>query len=192
MARVREILQFRLSLEEVQPTIWRRIEVPDDCTLARLHRIIQAVMGWQDYHLHEFTIAGLPYGDLETDEENRVRDERVFRLRAFHFAAGDRIDYEYDFGDSWRHVLEVEGKTAPIMPVTYPRCVEGENSAPPENVGGTSGYEEFLEAFFDPSHEEHQHMKSWVGRAFNPSAFSVGEANERLRQKLRLGPRRTQ
>jgi hypothetical protein len=148
-------------------------------------------MGWQDYHLHEFTIGGVPYGDLETDEENRVRDERAFRLRAFHFAAGARINYEYDFGDSWRHVLEVEGKTPRIPASVYPRCVEGENSAPPEDVGGTSGYEEFLEALFDPNHEDHEHMKSWVGRPFHPSAFSVGEANERLRRKLRLGTRRT-
>ena len=122
--------------------------------------------GWQDCHLHEFTIGGLPYGDLETDEENRVRDERAFRLRSLHFAAGDRIDYEYDFGDSWRHVLEVEGRTASIPAAVYPRCVEGENSAPPEDVGGTSGYEEFLEVLFDPSHEEHQHMKSWSAGRF--------------------------
>lgn len=188
MARVREILQFRLSLEDVRPTVWRRIQVPDDCSLARLHRIIQAVMGWQDYHLHEFTIAGLPYGDLETDEENRVRDERAFRLRDFHFAAGDRIDYEYDFGDSWRHVLKLEEVIAPVADGVYPLCVGGERSAPPEDVGGSSGYEEFLEALFDPSHEEHEHMKSWVGRPFHPSAFSVDEANERLRKKLKTRP----
>jgi hypothetical protein len=88
--------------------------------------------------------------------------------------------------------LEVEGKTAPIPAAVYPGCVEGENSAPPEDVGGTSGYEEFLEALFDPSHEEHEHIKSWVGRPFHPSEFSLGEANERLRKKLRLDSRGTQ
>jgi hypothetical protein len=190
MPRVREILQFRLSLEEVRPTVWRRIQVPADCTLVRLHRIIQAVMGWQDYHLHEFTIAALSYGDIETDEENRVRDERAFRLRDFHFVPGDRIEYEYDLGDSWRHVLQLEEVIAPVADGIHPLCIGGENSAPPEDVGGASGYEEFLEALFDPSHEEHEDVKSWVGRPFHPTVFSVEEANERLRKKLRLGPRR--
>jgi hypothetical protein len=58
MTRVKEILQFHVSLVEVSPTVWRRIQVPADCTLARLHKVIQATMGWQDFHLHEFTIRG--------------------------------------------------------------------------------------------------------------------------------------
>jgi hypothetical protein len=190
MARVREILQFRLSLEEVQPTVWRRIQVPDDCSLARLHRIIQAVMGWQDYHLHEFTINGQAYGDPEVDEEERLVDDRTVRLRSLALVIGDRIQYAYDFGDNWQHVLELEDKIPLSAEKVYPLCVGGECSAPPEDVGGTSGYEEFLEALFDPSHEEHEHMKLWVGRPFDPSVFSVDEANERLRKKLGLGPRR--
>ena len=192
MTRVREILQFRLSLEEVQPTVWRRVQVADDCSLARLHRIIQAVMGWQDYHLHEFTVSGQAYGDPEVDEEDRLVDDRTVRLRNLALAIGNRIEYAYDFGDNWQHVLELEDKIPPSAETIYPLCVGGERSAPPEDVGGTSGYEEFLEALFDPTHEEHEHMKSWVGRPFHPSAFSVDEANERLRRKLRLGPRRIQ
>jgi hypothetical protein len=128
----------------------------------------------------------LPYGDIETDEENQVWDECAFRLRGFHFVAGDRIDYEYDFGDSWRHMLELEEVIAPAADGVYPLCVGGKNSTPPEDVGGASGYEEFLEALFDPSHEEHEHMKSWVGRPFHPRMFSIDEANERLRKRLRL------
>ena len=56
METVKQIFQFRLSLAEVRPTVWRRVQVPADYTLARLHKVIQAAMGWQDYHLHEFTI----------------------------------------------------------------------------------------------------------------------------------------
>ncbi len=189
MARIKEILQFRLTLEHIRPTVWRRILVPDDCTLARLHKIIQAVMDWQDYHLHDFTIEGRAYGDPEVDEEDRLVDDRTVRLRNLDLAIGDRIEYAYDFGDNWQHVLELEDKTPPSAEAVYPQCVGGEGSAPPEDVGGVSGYQEFLEALFDPAHEEHDHMKLWVGRPFDPRAFSVSAANERLRKKLRLGPR---
>jgi hypothetical protein len=107
-----------------------------------------------------------------------------------NLAIGDRIEYAYDFGDNWQHVLELEDKMPPSAEADYPLCAGGERSAPPEDVGGVSGYEEFLEALFDPGHEEHEHMKSWVGRPFDPGTFSVAEANERLRKRLRLAARR--
>ena len=186
MARIKQILQFRLTLMEVRPTAWRRIQVPADCSLARLHKVIQAVMGWQDYHLHEFTVAGRPYGDPKVNEDNRVLDDRMIRLQNLDLAIGDRIEYVYDFGDNWQHVLVLEDQMPPDAEAVYPMCVGGECSTPPEDVGGVSGYEEFLEALFDPDHEEHEHMKAWVGRPFDPRDFSVTQVNERLRRRLRL------
>src|SRR5271156_5311667 len=171
---------------EVRPTAWRRIQVPADCSLARLHKVIQAVMGWQDYHLHEFTVAGRPYGDPKVNEDNRVLDDRMIRLQNLDLAIGDRIEYVYDFGDNWQHVLVLEDQMPPDAEAVYPMCVGGECSTPPEDVGGVSGYEEFLEALFDPDHEEHEHMKAWVGRPFDPRDFSVTQVNERLRRRLRL------
>jgi hypothetical protein len=189
VAPVKEILQFRVTLAEVRPMVWRRIQVPADYTLARLHKVIQAATGWEDYHLHKFTIADIPYGDIDTDEEDRVRDERAFRLRDFTLATGNRIDYEYDFGDCWRHVLELEDRQSAVAGTVYPHCAGGECSAPPEDVGGVSGYDEFLEALLDPGDEEHEHIKPWVGQPFDPTAFSINGANERLRKKLRLAQR---
>jgi len=191
VARIKQIFEFYLSLEHVQPTVWRRILVPDDCTLARLHKVIQAVMNWQDYHLHEFMVKSQAYGDPQVDEDARLVDDRTVRLRNLDIALGDRVEYVYDFGDNWQHVLKLEDKMPPAAEVVYPLCVAGERSAPPEDVGGVSGYEEFLEAFFDPRHEEHEHMKSWIGRPFDPAVFSVIEANERLRKRLRLAAQRT-
>src|SRR5271154_2521723 len=146
MARIRRIFEFRLFLEHVHPTVWRRILVPDDCTLARLHKVIQAVMNWQDYHLHEFTVKGEADGDPEVDEEARLVDDRTVRLRNLDLAISDRVEYAYDFGDNWQHVLELEDKMPPSAEAVYPLCVGGERTAPPEDVGGVSGYEEFLEA----------------------------------------------
>jgi len=135
MARSRQIFEFRLSLEHVQPTVWRRILVPDDCTLARLHKVIQAVMNWQDYHLHEFMVKGQAYGDPAVDEEDRLLDDRTVRLRNLDLAIGDRVEYAYDFGDNWQHVLKLEDKMPPSAEVVYPLCVGGERTAPPEDVG---------------------------------------------------------
>jgi len=183
---VKEIFQFRLSLAELRPAVWRRVQVPADYTLARLHKVIQAAMGWQDYHLHEFIIGGRVYGDPAVDEEDRLLDDRTVRLQKLDLVIGEHIEYVYDFGDNWQHVLELEDKLPATAGAVYPLCVGGEGSAPPEDVGGVSGYEEFLEALFDPAHEEHEHMKSWVGRPFHPTSFSLDETNERLRKKLRM------
>jgi Plasmid pRiA4b ORF-3-like protein len=136
MAQFKQNFQFRLWLAEVRPTVWRRILVPADCSLARLHKVIQGVMDWQDYHLHEFTVGGRVYAEPEVDEENRVLDARMVRLRALDLRIGERIEYAYDFGDNWQHVLELEDKMPPAADAVYPLCVSGECSAPPEDVGG--------------------------------------------------------
>jgi hypothetical protein len=91
MARVKRVFQFRLSLAKVRPTVWRRIQVPADYTLARLHGVIQAVMDWQDYHLHEFTVGGRLYGDPDLDEENRV--VRTTHTSGKLSSAGPEIDW---------------------------------------------------------------------------------------------------
>jgi pRiA4b ORF-3-like protein len=174
MARVKRVFQFRLSLAEVRPTVWRRIQVPADYTLARLHGVIQAVMDWQDYHLHEFTVGGRLYGDPDLDEENRVLDERTVHLRDLGLASGAHFEYAYDFGDNWQHVLEFEDEVSPAAGAVYPVCVGGECSAPPEDVGGVSGYQQLLEALADPSHEEHEAMQEWLGRLLPNGHDHVG------------------
>ncbi len=125
MAHGKQIFQFRLSLEEVRPPVWRRIQVPADCTLARLHKVIQAVMDWQDYHLHEFTVGGRAYAVPDPEDDHEVIDERTVRLRDLGLSIGDRFEYLYDFGDDWRHVLELERQMPPAAETVYPVCVGG-------------------------------------------------------------------
>ena len=100
-------------------------------------------------------------------------------------SVGDCVEYRYDFGDNWEHMLEVEEVLQRDVDDLVPVCLDGERSTPPEDVGGTVGYEEFLEALAEPEHEEHEHMKSWVGRPFDPAHFSASEVNERLRRRFR-------
>jgi hypothetical protein len=102
-----QIATVRIELRDTDPVIWRRVEAPTSITLKALHRIIQAGMGWLDYHLWEFTIdkrrSGLPT-DEDWGTEPRTDAAKV-RLRDVQRRRKTSIDYLYDFGDCWEHRL---------------------------------------------------------------------------------------
>src|SRR5436309_10032920 len=166
----RVIYQLKVVLQDIDPPIWRRIQVSEDTTLGQLHRTLQIVMGWEDYHLHEFRVGRRIYSVPDPDDdmyERKVIDERRERLRDVVARVGTQFVYAYDFGDDWRHDLLLEAILLPEPDQQFPRCIAGERRGPPEDVGGTSGYQEYLEAMADPEHEEHESMTQWRGR-FDP------------------------
>ena len=117
------------------PLICRQVEVPTSITLKVLHDVIQAVMGWFDYHLWEFTIGNQKYGlpmDEDWGTEPRIDGGKV-RLRDVLKAPRTIIDYVYDFGDDWQHRLIVSDIRAGDPEVSYPRYIGGEWNAPPED-----------------------------------------------------------
>lgn len=173
-------LLLRIELKWIEPLVYRRVLVPETITLGRLHRTIQAVMGWQDYHLHEFMIAGQRYGvpDPDWDDPGSVHPEARVRL-ARCLGRHKRFTYTYDFGDDWEHQIIVE-KVLPPDQLPHPVCLDGEHACPPEDVGGSPGYTEFLEAVTNPGHPEHEHYLSWIGGHFDPTAFDLVDANRRL------------
>jgi hypothetical protein len=185
MARNRlQTYQLKVTLEEIRPPIWRRILVPGNTTLLKLHDILQIVMGWRDYHLHLFMIAGEEYGDPGLDEfgDWPLKNEARYKLSQLIPGEGFRFHYEYDFGDSWRHLLLVE-KILPAGPdARQPLCLKGKRACPPEDVGGAWGYEGFLEALRDPGHSEHEVFLEWVGGEFDPEAFDLDKVNDVLRR----------
>ena len=179
----RVLYQLKVTLRDIHPPIWRRIQVWEDATLAQLHRILQIVMGWEDCHLHDFVIGPRIYSVPDPDDdlyERKVIDESRVRLREAAPRVGTQFEYLYDFGDSWRHDLLLEAIVLPDLGASYPRCLAGGRSAPPEDVGGSSRYE----AMADPGHEEHQHLLQWRG-PFDPEAFSLTGVNQRLQKKFR-------
>ena len=178
-----QIFQIKVTLDDTHPPIWRRIQVPGNTTLLKLHDILQIVMGWEDYHLHMFTIEGTIYGDPADDEYGDLGtvDEARFKLNQVIHREGQRLSYEYDFGDSWDHTLLVEKILLPQEGVRYPTCLKGKRACPPEDVGGVWGYENFLDAIRDPDHDEHEMYLTWIGGEFDPEAFDLAEVNIRLR-----------
>ncbi len=167
------VYRLKLTLRDVDPQVWRRIEVLGDTTLPRLHRIFQIAMGWDDSHLHAFIIGATKYGAPDPDVDLGFINERGVRLASIVTAPKQRFRYEYDFGDGWIHDIVVEAIQPKSGQTPYPRFIDGRNACPPEDVGGPPGYEAFQEAFSDPNHEEHDRMVEWVGRRFNPAVFDV-------------------
>lgn len=173
------IYQLKVTLKDFRPPIWRRIQVFDNITLARLHLILQAAMGWSDYHLHLFEIAGVHYSEPSPEDWEPVKSEKRYRLNQL-VSEGGRFVYEYDFGDGWEHEIVVE-KVLPADPqIEYPICIKGKMACPPEDVGGVWGYADFLEAIQDPDHPEHDEMLEWIGEEFDPQAFELDEINHAL------------
>ncbi|HEY3842077.1 MAG TPA: plasmid pRiA4b ORF-3 family protein [Acidimicrobiales bacterium] len=173
------LFQLRIELDEVDPAVWRRLLIPGQVKLAKLHLMLQAAMGWSDSHLHAFAIGELRFGlqadDFEDYDEDEI-DEASLTVKSA-LASADHFTYEYDFGDGWEHRITVEATLPEPAPMKFAVCLEGQNACPPDDVGGPGGYENFLAALADPGHAEHQDYKRWIGGAFDPAEFDLGLVN---------------
>jgi hypothetical protein len=180
------IYQLKITLSDSKPPIWRRIEVDGFISLGQLHWVIQLVMGWTNSHLHHFIVDGTYYGMCDPDFSDwgdmETLDEEKFTLQNIASDVGSKFIYEYDFGDSWEHLVLVEAIKEPEAGVFYPRCLKGKRSCPPEDVGGIWGYYGFLEALQDKDHPEHESYVEWIGSVFDPEYFPLETINQLLAQ----------
>jgi len=180
-ATPRTVHRLRIELLEVRPSVWRRVEVPSEITLAELHDVIQTAMGWTDSHLHQFEIHGQRFGLPSPEDWEPVHDERRVRLVEVLPAPEERALYEYDFGDGWCHDVMVEEIATAETGTTYPICVAGRRACPPEDVGGPGGYARMLEVLASPDDPEREEFIDWLGGAFDADAFDLGATNRALR-----------
>ncbi len=181
------IYQLKITLHDSHPPIWRRVLVPGNFSLYKLHQVIQISMGWTDTHMHHFIVGGEFYSIPSAEDFMPVKDERRVTLEKIAPSLKRKFDYEYDFGDSWRHSVVVEKILPPVPGETYPRCIKGKRACPPEDVGGIWGYETFLEAIQDPGHEEHASFVAWSGGEFDPESVNLDEINAILAQVIYKG-----
>ena len=148
--------------------------------LEELHDVLQIAMGWTDSHLHQFIAGDERYGVPDPDFEDGPIPERGVRVGALLKREKQWMTYEYDFGDGWQHKIELE-KILPYKSGTHrPQCIGGRRGCPPEDVGGIWGYADFLEAYKDKNHPEHEEMVEWAGEYFDPERFDLAEVNEIL------------
>jgi hypothetical protein len=176
------VYQFKITLKEIKPPVWRRIQVPEDYSFWDLHVAIQDSMGWTDTHLHHFEILnpmsrkeeeiGIP--DTEFCEAD-IKAGWKKKIAGYFSVSNAKAKYVYDYGDNWEHAVLLE-KIIPEKPgARYPLCLKGGRSCPPEDCGGPWGYQDFLDIIMDPGHEEYQSMLEWAGGDFRPEHFDPAE-----------------
>lgn len=129
-----------------------------------------------------------PFGD-ELDMEGD--DEDAVTLAEVCPKVKSKLTYEYDFGDGWEHVIEVQKIVESNPGEAYPRCLAGKKACPPEDCGGVFGYYRMLEVAADPEHEEYDEIIEWLGEDFDPEAFDIDEVNEMLAEWGKAQRRRT-
>lgn len=177
------LLQLRIRLQGVEPAVWRQVLVPESITLPKLHQVIQAAMGWRNSHLHEFEINRVRYGqpDLMWDSgpEGLIAENGIDLKQSLGCMSS--FEYLYDFGDDWRHLVQVEARVRSDQPLLKTMCLAGDGACPPEDVGGVSGYQHFLSVMQDPANPEFEDFCAWIGaKTFDSGLFDLKQANARL------------
>jgi hypothetical protein len=174
---------LKVTLRGIRPPIWRRVRVSSEMSLQVLHEVIQAAMGWEDAHLHEFRVGNRRYGEPSDDGwpgAPRTYSENSVKLGSLVDQRIRRFQYVYDFGDDWEHEVLIE-KIEPLdSEQQYPSLITGKRRCPPEDCGGGYGYAQLLEALADPTAEEHTELTEWVGGQFDPERLDLELINQRL------------
>jgi hypothetical protein len=199
------VLGVRVELVGSVPTIWRQFEIRGSMALRQVHKVLQAVFGWEDVHLHRFTTDD-PFAPLrpvngeipevlqwlprqECEEPGDMPEEECSLDQLLDRSSGAAF-YEYDFGDSWLHRIELVSRR-PANDDTPPALlIDGGRRGPLEDSGGFPGYEEIMDALADPSHPRHAERSAWVAdmtgsdKPFDPAFLDIAAVNLALGEEF--------
>ncbi len=170
------IYELKVTLRNSRPPIWRRLRVSNDITLAKFHDLLQAVMGWEDCHMHSFVAGGKTYS-ASNPEFPQWENEQTVSLGQILRKPDEKLVYEYDFGDGWEHSIVLEEQLEAAPGGKYPYVVDGKRACPPEDCGGVGGYRHLLAVLADPKHPQHAEMREWADELFDPEAFNAEAIN---------------
>ena len=160
------VYQMRVFLRGVSPMVWRRLPVRSDSTVADLHYTLQIAFGWSDSHLNCFRIHGKEFGVHQIGGPYFDEDPKKVHLADFDFRHREWFLYEYDFTAHWVHEIRVQQVLAGESKRSYPICLDGRRSAPPEDGCGRRA---FLERRREAPWRAHQLLQA--------IAESVGQQN---------------
>lgn len=199
---LKQIYQLKITLKDIMPAIWRRIQVPSTYDFWQLHSTIQDAFGWTNSHLHKFVYIDINSDDpiefgipIEPDFEDELPVLTGWQHKISRYITSDtgRVSYIYDFGDYWQHRIELEEILPYVKGIKYPICLDGERNGPPEDCGGPHGYADLLEILSDPSDTEYEDTRIWVDsmkgcvfhpEEFNPSKIKFAKPGWRLNKLL--------
>jgi hypothetical protein len=176
------IARLKITLDDVEPQVLRRIEVPLNIRLDRLHLVLQAAMGWTNSHLWEIRVREVGFGppgmrEFAGFQGGPLNAAKATLIDVLENIGAKTLKYLYDFGDGWEHTIKLERILDPAPGVSYPLLIAASGACPPEDIGGVPGYEEFLAAIADPEHERHDEIVEWHGDDFDPSAVDADRIN---------------
>lgn len=179
---------FRITLLGVAPAVWRLVACPGSLTLATLHTVIQAAMGWKRAHPFEFEVAGKTYrtpgeGDASTD----TGDPAAVSLEELGLEQRATVTYLYDRGDDWVHQIIVEGVAPVSTAAGLPLLLGGDGACPPEGSGGPGGYAELLNALRQPASEAGRAAAKQLGTSLDPNAWDSSSAVTQLAELMPSG-----
>jgi len=178
---VNQILCLKITLNQTNPAIWRKVMVPASVRFFDLHHIIQISLGWKNSHLFEFQVGDYKIGYIDPNEAfEDTADAGGVTLDLLLTKEGFTFTYLYDFGDNWQHTVEVEKILEKENGKVYPVCTEGQLACPPEDSGGIHGFYDKLEILKDKKHPEYAFIKEWIGRGYDPEKFNIDKVNKEL------------
>ena len=181
VANYKRVFQFKVTLLDTNPEVWRRILVPETYTFYDLHVAIQDAMGWDDCHLHRFEVNRDPkakrkdllsIGIPESEFDKSCKAGWEVHISDHFDLYQKKVFYQYDFGDCWDHTIEAEELMDKQVGTKYPKCIDGKNACPPEDIGGVDGFENFKAIMNDPKGEEYKEFKTWFGAGFDVKKFN--------------------
>jgi len=120
--------------------------------------------------------------DFDEEEGDEGVNERDVRLDQVLIEVGDRLRYEYDFGDGWEHTIKLESIDGYDEGSSRARLVAGRRACPPEDCGGIGGYGQVLEALAAPDQADID-LLEWLGD-YDPDGFSVADTDALLQLSL--------
>lgn len=183
MKKTDTVLRLHAELADIRPAIWRELEVPASMTLARLHAVLQRLMGWHEAHLWAFEAGGRRFEHADPDwpsSGTKAEDPAKVLLVDLLPRRDAALQYNYDFGDDWLVNLRLLDFVAPEAGARYPRCTAGARCGPLEDCGGPPGYEELLAARRNPKSSDARELLKWAGKGWDPEAFDLAALNKAL------------
>ena len=177
---------LKVTIDETEPSVWRKIAVPDRITFHQLHLVIQECFQWQDYHLYKFELPDMEspiarlFGDPSIDEGNEVDAREV--LIDPYIAKGGRFRYIYDFGDWWEHIIDVLD-IDPLDDARASRVTASQGESMIEDAGGVGGYYRIMDILHDARNPRHEEIERWV-KWQAPKSFSADTANAHMDELL--------
>lgn len=173
--------QLRVTIDKITPPIWRIIQVPESYSLNKLHHIIQLSFNWTNSHLYMFGDYENKIGDpiLWEDGETPTLWDKKLKIQDVLQKVGDKLPYEYDMGDGWKHTIVLEKIEDGALKCA--KCLDGERAAPPEDCGGIDGYNDLIHHLFHPEKDGYIELLEWLGDDYNPEQIDLKAVNRELK-----------